>query len=152
MIAGNSSMSQGNSSSCKKSQALLALKTDKTKYKTEMCKNWIEIGVCRYGNKCQFAHGDQELVEKAQPINAKYKSKICTTFQEKLFCPYGKRCLFKHEDRSLEEVQVFKHLYTIQFFPHKLLEALNAPAINDSNKSSNCSSDPSAVRRLKIFQ
>ena len=82
-----------------------------------MCKNWIEIGVCRYGNKCQFAHGDQELIEKSQPINAKYKSKICTTFQEKLFCPYGKRCLFKHEDRSIEELQTYNKLYTIQFFP-----------------------------------
>jgi len=27
-------------------------KVDKTKYKTEMCKNWIEVGTCRYGNKC----------------------------------------------------------------------------------------------------
>lgn len=27
-------------------------KTDKGKFKTEMCKNWIEVGTCRYGNKC----------------------------------------------------------------------------------------------------
>lgn len=33
-------------------------KIDKTKFKTEMCKNWIEQGFCRYGNKCQFAHGN----------------------------------------------------------------------------------------------
>jgi Zinc finger domain len=56
-------------------------KVDKTKYKTEMCKNWIEVGVCRYGNKCQFAHGDLELLGKAPPVNnMKYKSKTCTTF------------------------------------------------------------------------
>lgn len=37
-------------------------KTDQTKYKTEMCKNWIESAYCRYGPKCQFAHGDTEMV------------------------------------------------------------------------------------------
>ena len=32
-------------------------KIDKTKFKTEMCKNWIETGFCRYHDRCQFAHG-----------------------------------------------------------------------------------------------
>ena len=27
------------------------------RFKTELCKNWIENKSCRYGNKCQFAHG-----------------------------------------------------------------------------------------------
>merc|ERR1712087_636893 len=31
------------------------------KYKTELCKNWIETNTCRYGRKCQFAHGNEEL-------------------------------------------------------------------------------------------
>ena len=33
-----------------------------TKYKTELCKNWIEVGYCRYKNKCKFAHGQDEIV------------------------------------------------------------------------------------------
>lgn len=81
------------------------IKTDRGKYKTELCKNWIEVGFCRYGNKCQYAHGNYELVGKQQPSNAKYKSKTCNTFNEKLYCPYGQRCLFRHDDRTLEEVQ-----------------------------------------------
>ena len=111
----------GNSSSKKSngySQHSSNSKTDKTKYKTEMCKNWIEVGLCRYGNKCQFAHGDLELMGKATPINAKYKSKTCTTFQERLFCPYGKRCLFRHEDRTLDEIQELHYSLILQFFPH----------------------------------
>lgn len=32
-------------------------------YKREICKNWSETGVCRYGGKCQFAHGFDELSE-----------------------------------------------------------------------------------------
>jgi Zinc finger C-x8-C-x5-C-x3-H type (and similar) len=30
-------------------------------YKTELCRSWEEKGTCRYGNKCQFAHGEDEL-------------------------------------------------------------------------------------------
>ena len=27
------------------------------KYKTELCKNWIETGKCKYSVRCRFAHG-----------------------------------------------------------------------------------------------
>lgn len=37
---------------------------ESSKFKTEMCKNWMEYGKCNYGRKCQFAHGKNELVEK----------------------------------------------------------------------------------------
>ena len=30
-------------------------------YKTELCRSWEEKGSCRYGTKCQFAHGEDEL-------------------------------------------------------------------------------------------
>lgn len=30
-------------------------------YKTELCRSWEEKGSCRYGVKCQFAHGEDEL-------------------------------------------------------------------------------------------
>ena len=96
-------------------------KTDRTKYKTELCKNWIEIGICRYSGKCQFAHGEHELVSKNLPTNAKYKSKTCTTFIEKLYCPYGKRCLFRHEDRTLEEVNNYYYTYRLFFQEEKYL-------------------------------
>ena len=32
-----------------------------SKYKTELCKNWVDIGVCKYGKRCRFAHGYDEL-------------------------------------------------------------------------------------------
>lgn len=43
-------------------------------YKTELCNSWIERGVCRYGSKCQFAHGEQEL----RPVtrHPKYKTEV----------------------------------------------------------------------------
>jgi len=63
-------------------------------YKTELCKSWIESGACRYGEKCQFAHGPDEL----RPVlrHPKYKTEICKTFHTYGTCPYGKRCRFVH--------------------------------------------------------
>lgn len=88
-----------------------------------MCKNWIEQGFCRYGTKCQFAHGNVEVVVKQEPVHDKYKSKMCKQFHEKAFCPYGKRCQFRHEERSYNEVKNFYYAYQIQyleqFYAHK---------------------------------
>uniref|UniRef100_A0A0K3CFK4 FGENESH: predicted gene_8.215 protein n=1 Tax=Rhodotorula toruloides TaxID=5286 RepID=A0A0K3CFK4_RHOTO len=63
-------------------------------YKTELCRSWEEKGNCRYGVKCQFAHGIQELREVAR--HPKFKSEICRTFWQQGSCPYGKRCCFIH--------------------------------------------------------
>lgn len=123
-------------------QQQLLQKVDKTKYKTEMCKNWIEIGLCRYGNKCQFAHGENELMGKAPPVNNnKYKSKTCTTFNEKLYCPYGQRCLFKHEDRQFLEVKNFFYLHRLVMLQHAFCEPYASKLLESG-----------PVKRLKIFQ
>ncbi|GAA5910990.1 hypothetical protein JCM8208_003950 [Rhodotorula glutinis] len=63
-------------------------------YKTEGCRSWDEQEGCRYGEKCQFAHGVHELREA--PRHPKFKSEICRTFWEDGACPYGKRCCFVH--------------------------------------------------------
>ncbi|KAF9648520.1 hypothetical protein BDM02DRAFT_3082669, partial [Thelephora ganbajun] len=63
-------------------------------YKTELCRSWEEKGSCRYGSKCQFAHGEEEL--RKVPRHPKYKTEICRTFWVSGSCPYGKRCCFIH--------------------------------------------------------
>lgn len=81
--------------------------SNQNRYKTELCKSFTETGVCRYGTKCQFAHGKEEI----RPIlrHPKYKTEICKTFHTTGTCPYGIRCRFIHT-RSKEEslVQVVK--------------------------------------------
>uniref|UniRef100_A0A6B2LK09 C3H1-type domain-containing protein n=1 Tax=Arcella intermedia TaxID=1963864 RepID=A0A6B2LK09_9EUKA len=64
-------------------------------YKTELCQGWLQTGACRYGEKCQFAHGEDEL----RPVlrHPKYKTEICKTFSTTGSCPYGKRCRFVHQ-------------------------------------------------------
>jgi len=68
-------------------------------YKTELCRSWVESASCKYGNKCQFAHGQHEL----RPVirHPKYKTEICKTFHTNGTCPYGKRCRFVHNPAEL---------------------------------------------------
>ncbi|XP_042513775.1 mRNA decay activator protein ZFP36L2-B-like isoform X2 [Macadamia integrifolia] len=42
-------------------------------YKTDICRTWEETGSCRYGTKCQFAHGKEEL-RPGRHINKNSKS------------------------------------------------------------------------------
>jgi len=69
-------------------------------YKTELCRSFQETGICRYGTKCQFAHGKHEI----RPVvrHPKYKTEVCKTFHTIGTCPYGKRCRFIHT-RKIEE-------------------------------------------------
>ena len=71
------------------------------KYKTEMCKSWVETKFCVYGNKCRFAHGKQELFNR-NSNGSKYKVKDCNSFKETGICMYGSRCNFKHDERKLD--------------------------------------------------
>ncbi|KAG8904095.1 hypothetical protein FRB99_002295 [Tulasnella sp. 403] len=65
-------------------------------YKTELCRSWEEKGSCKYGEKCQFAHGDTE--QRRVERHPKYKTEICRTFWVSGSCPYGKRCCFIHTE------------------------------------------------------
>ena len=72
------------------------------KYKTELCKTFMQKHICQYGNKCRFAHGENELVTKIQ--NNNYKKKTCKSFFNLGYCPYGIRCNFQHDQRKLSDV------------------------------------------------
>ncbi|KAG5269670.1 hypothetical protein AALO_G00204680 [Alosa alosa] len=67
------------------------------RYKTELCRSFQENGSCKYGNKCQFAHGEAEL--RCMYRHPKYKTEACRTFYNFGYCPYGTRCHFIHEDK-----------------------------------------------------
>lgn len=66
-----------------------------TLYKTELCKHFMDTGTCRYGNKCQFAHGEHEL--RGVLRHPKYKTTLCKAFSTEGKCQYGNRCRFIHE-------------------------------------------------------
>ncbi len=92
------------------------------KYKTELCKNWIETAKCRYQDKCRFAHGQEELTVAAiYSYNEKFKSKNCRTFYQTKQCMYGSRCMFRHEHRSFK--QLHRHFYTPHLYVMETLFA-----------------------------
>lgn len=72
-----------------------------SRYKTELCRPYEENGSCKYGDKCQFAHGYAELRNLAR--HPKYKTELCRTFHTIGFCPYGPRCHFIH---NFEEARI----------------------------------------------
>ncbi|CAL8361497.1 unnamed protein product [Merluccius merluccius] len=72
-----------------------------SRYKTELCRSFAESSVCKYGNKCQFAHGLDELRDLNR--HPKYKTEPCRTFHTIGFCPYGIRCHFVHNNEDDQE-------------------------------------------------
>ncbi|KAL7849565.1 hypothetical protein SRHO_G00211880 [Serrasalmus rhombeus] len=70
------------------------------RYKTELCRSYQEYGSCKYGSKCQFAHGESEL--RGLYRHPKYKTEACRTFYNFGYCPYGARCHFIHEEKATE--------------------------------------------------
>jgi len=107
-----------------------------SRYKTELCRQFIENGECKYGDKCQFAHGMPDLKDVNR--HPKYKTDYCKTFHSKGFCPYGPRCHFIHElhekfDPSIQNVSTGKKTKTETSKPFedtqlidKQLEAIQA--------------------------
>uniref|UniRef100_A0A8C5KAI6 mRNA decay activator protein ZFP36 n=1 Tax=Jaculus jaculus TaxID=51337 RepID=A0A8C5KAI6_JACJA len=71
-----------------------ATPTSAARYKTELCRTFSESGRCRYGAKCQFAHGLGELRQANR--HPKYKTELCHKFYLQGRCPYGSRCHFIH--------------------------------------------------------
>jgi hypothetical protein len=76
-----------------------------TTYKTELCAN-IK---CRFGEKCEFAHGIVELRTKGLdtlekegriPSCEKYRQFPCRSFIMCGSCPYRFRCVFLHDPRA----------------------------------------------------
>ncbi|MCP9264422.1 hypothetical protein DINM_022510 [Dirofilaria immitis] len=67
-------------------------------YKTELCRTWMDCGRCNYGDKCQYAHGEEER----RPVSRhpKYKTEFCQPFHQVGYCPYGPRCNFIHNEEQ----------------------------------------------------
>jgi len=71
-------------------------------FKTEMCRYFARDGVCKFGDKCHFAHGLEEL----RPVkrHTKYKTERCRLFHERGVCPFGPRCWFIHDEDPMGNV------------------------------------------------
>ena len=94
------------------------------KFKTVLCKHFGQTGTCSYGDKCQFAHGFQELKNsgstsqmgmgmpmmqgidnsqkiKTAPNPSNFKIVKCKNFETTGSCKYGSVCTFAHGDQEI---------------------------------------------------
>ena len=104
--------------------------TSNSKYKTELCKYYVETGVCKFDGDCTFAHGSEDL------RNANHKSVLCRLFHMTNNCPYGKtvmsmthflnlfcflsgqNCAFIHDEYRRSSIIVKPgHSYAPQYVP-----------------------------------
>lgn len=81
--------------------SVAAAAVNTSRYKTELCRPYEEFGVCKYADKCQFAHGIGELRSLAR--HPKYKTELCRTYHTVGFCPYGPRCHFVHNEEEARQ-------------------------------------------------
>ncbi|CAH0477905.1 unnamed protein product [Peronospora belbahrii] len=65
----------------------------------------VDCGTCRYGSKCQFAHGEEEL--RGVLRHPKYKTTRRKAYLSTGKCMYGSRCRFIHTRHPGEEDQRF---------------------------------------------
>ncbi|KAL4484277.1 hypothetical protein ABPG72_006388 [Tetrahymena utriculariae] len=112
MLSNSETSDEGNQQSTLQqfaTQQLNQLKKMEQKYKTELCKNWVSKGICQYGQKCRFAHGKEELIERLA-MNKNYKTKLCSAYHKEQVCQYAARCHFKHDERPVSEIRYY-HFY-----------------------------------------
>ncbi|KAL3515565.1 hypothetical protein ACH5RR_022467 [Cinchona calisaya] len=64
-------------------------------YKTEKCRSWEDFNPCRFGSKCQFAHGKEELRPSYFSKN-KLEAQLCKSYSSRS-CAYGTKCRFVHD-------------------------------------------------------
>lgn len=109
-----------------------------SRYKTELCRPFQENATCKYGDKCQFAHGMQEL--RSLSRHPKYKTELCRTFHTIGFCPYGPRCHFIHnaeERRGAPPLSTFnkmerprlQHSFSFAGFPSTSPTSVTPPPV-----------------------
>lgn len=91
-------------------------------YKTEMCRNWNEIGECRYGRSCQFAHGKKEL--RIVPRHGQWKTKTCMAWLHG-GCTYGSRCCYARKFQSL--FQLIVSIVLLKIFEDEIIDGDGNP-------------------------
>ena len=80
------------------------------KYKTVLCKHFDTPQGCSYGQKCQFAHGHNELRKKDAQLAPliknqnnilNYKIVKCKNWEKDQACKYGSLCTFAHGNSEI---------------------------------------------------
>ncbi|MCL7021861.1 hypothetical protein MKW94_008425 [Papaver nudicaule] len=72
-------------------------------WKTKLCSEWLETGVCPNVDHCQFAHGTHELRPVSHP---RIRKEVCRMVLNGGLCEYD-RCHFRHALTIQEKRLIF---------------------------------------------
>ncbi|KAL0207593.1 hypothetical protein P9112_012221 [Eukaryota sp. TZLM1-RC] len=133
---------------------------NKAKYKTEICRQYLEKGCCSYGSKCQFAHSLSEL--QTSPTASRYKVEICRQFVATGLCQYGSRCRFLHPRASItpaDDEKVLLDLVDTLAVSRRSMSTSEHVSVGSGysdppgrQRSYSCSATMSSTQRLPIFR
>lgn len=66
-------------------------------YKTELCRNMAELGVCDFGKECYFAHSEAEKRQaEGRKLHPNHRTVHCIEWNRGNVCKFGRRCAFIH--------------------------------------------------------
>ena len=91
-------------------------------YKTELCRSWEEKGTCRYGPKCQFAHGEEEVRRVARHPKVRHGRTGTKVMSDGLMIIRVVIIQFLVQDRDLPHVLAIRLLslwQTLLFHSHR---------------------------------
>ena len=83
------------------------------KEKTELCRYYEKNLKCKHGDKCRFAHGQQEYYFHNVANNWKYKTRPCQKYHSDIgYCKYGSKCTFLHGEkgRAIQQIYIFEQI------------------------------------------
>ena len=97
------------SSSKPRSSYLLPEKDVNPRYKTQLCRQFVERGACHFGDACLFAHSCEELQQQASTQNhpnhrLAEEPLRCIEFHNLGVCSVGATCEFVHDTHDTSEV------------------------------------------------
>lgn len=127
--------------------------TLKQKFKTQMCKHFLENNECPLHQYCQFAHGPSELRQPNDPlpknfgktalgaVHSNYKTEPCKNFFKDGECKFGDGCSFYHNvDEKRKLIDPLPNLpegVTLPPMPEKMKHHNNGRKNNYYNKYDN---------------
>lgn len=132
--------------------------TLKQKYKTQLCKHYLEQSKCPLAQYCQFAHGQEDLRQPNDPlpknfgktalgaVHSNYKTIPCKYFNETGECKFGEGCSFYHGNgekrRLIDPLPNLPEGVTLPPMPEKLKKhRFNTGYKNGGNYQSSSSVD-----------
>ena len=94
------------------------------KYKTSLCHNWKNLGLCEMGSFCVFAHGMSELRKPPTSMtapsstglasvlnsdsNSRFKTSLCLSYVSTGYCDRASSCAFAHGEHELRNLATYK--------------------------------------------